>query len=164
MWSSYSKWVWVSKHRRRCWLQLPQVHRTRRRCRTGIVVCACRVAMQFPIRRSWHNWGKMKIVSDRVKNWNWCWYNLNACIWLLMEKQLNLVQPCWMDEKKTGPHLCETSHCVCHRTKTFSIFQLGFRVEDVIYDKKCCLLASAEAFCMKLAWKKHKLSSWLLRS
>lgn len=79
MWSSYSKWVWVSKHRRRCWLQLPQVHRTRRRCRTGIVACACRAARQFPIRRSWHNWGNVKINENHVwwcKNLNWCWYML----------------------------------------------------------------------------------------
>lgn len=108
MWSSYSKWVWVSKHRRRCWLQLPQVHRTRRRCRTGIVACACRAARQFPIRRSWHNWGNVKINENHVwwrKNLNWCWYMLIQfeCLHLICHgKKLNLVQSCWMHKCMSG--------------------------------------------------------------
>ena len=44
----------ASRRIRRCWLLSLRAHQRRRRCRTGISVCACKDAMQSPGQRSWY--------------------------------------------------------------------------------------------------------------
>ena len=66
----------ASRRIRRCWLLSPRAHQRRRKCHTGISVCACKGAMQFPGQRSWQvvHWsirlrGFPSLSQEISRNW-----------------------------------------------------------------------------------------------